>query len=115
MPVPVRLPDAVALGALAPPAGTTVAEVGQPSPTPSPAPGGGLESWEVSPGLLGFVPVFLIALACVGLFLSLTRHLRRVTVRQAMLDAEDEAARSVDGGGSGDGTDGLPGDRPSGR
>jgi hypothetical protein len=74
------------------------ASVAQPSPTPT-TPGGQFESFEVSPGLLGVLPPFLIALACVGLFLSLTRHLRRVTVRQAQLDAdraaEDDASRDA--------------------
>jgi hypothetical protein len=80
---------------LAPYAGADVtASVAQPSPTPT-GPTGELRDFEVSPGLLGFLPPFLIALACVGLFLSLTRHLRRVNVRQAQIDAaEAEAARS---------------------
>jgi hypothetical protein len=70
-----------------------VAEVGEPTPAPTQAPAGGFEAWEVSPGLIGFVPVFLIALACVGLFLSLTRQMRRVAVRQALRDAEEAAER----------------------
>lgn len=83
--------DLAALPA-APAAAGLVAEVGEPSPSPTQGPAGGFEAWEVSPGLLGFVPVFLIALACVGLFLSLTRQMRRVTVRQAQRDADDAAA-----------------------
>lgn len=75
------------------PSTVLVAEVAQPSPSPSAGPVGGFEPWEVSPGLLGFVPVFLIALACVGLFLSFTRQMRRVTVRQAQRDAQEAAAR----------------------
>lgn len=47
---------------------------------------------DVSPGLLGFLPVFFIALACIGLFLSLTSKLRKVNRRQALLDAEEAAA-----------------------
>jgi hypothetical protein len=91
-----------------------VTEVGEPSPTQAPA--GGFEAWEVSPGLLGFIPVFLIAVACVFLFLSLTRHMRRVTVRQAQRDAEDaraaeDAARADDGGGRAD-DGGAPGTAP---
>jgi hypothetical protein len=116
------------------PATGLVAEVAVPSPSPSGAPAGGFEPWEVSPGLLGFVPVFLIALACVGLFLSLTRQMRKVTVRQAMRDADDAAAlregglREAPGDGSarGDGSGGpagpaapaggdRPGDGPTGR
>ena len=70
-----------------------VAEVGEPTPAPTQAPTGGFEAWEVSPGLIGFVPVFLIALACVGLFLSLTKQMRRVAVRQAQRDADEAAGR----------------------
>ncbi|WP_298458397.1 hypothetical protein [uncultured Cellulomonas sp.] len=58
-------------------------------PTPMPTQDGSFESWEVSPGLAGFIPVFLIALACIVLFLSLTRQMRRVAVRQAHRDALD--------------------------
>ena len=47
---------------------------------------------DVSPGLLGFIPVFLIALACIGLFLSLTSKLRKVNRKQAALDAEEALA-----------------------
>ena len=61
-----------------------------PAPTPSPPPQ--FEGFEVSPGLLGFIPPFLIALACVGLFLSLTHQLRKVTVRQAAIDAAEAAS-----------------------
>jgi hypothetical protein len=80
---------------LAPYAGAELtASVAEPSPTPT-GPTGELQDFEVSPGLLGFIPPFLIALACVVLFLSLTRHLRRVNVRQAQIDAA-EAERSGD-------------------
>ncbi|QTE28855.1 hypothetical protein [Pengzhenrongella sicca] len=64
--------------------------------TPSPAPTSnlqeGIEPGLVSPGLLGFLPVFAIALVCIGLFLSLTAKLRKVNHRQARLDAEEAAA-----------------------
>ena len=81
-----------------------VAAVAQASPTPSPT----QESFsplEVSPGLAGFIPVFLIALACIVLFLSLTRHLRRVTVRQAELDAAEREREGLDGPADAAGTD----------
>jgi hypothetical protein len=94
--LPVVLPAALAPVA---PAEVT-ASVAQPSPSPS-APAGELESFEVSPGLLGFLPPFLIALACVGLFLSLTRQLRKVNVRQAQLDAEEAARAAREGGPDG--------------
>ncbi|HEV6953902.1 MAG TPA: hypothetical protein VKY86_11720 [Promicromonospora sp.] len=49
---------------------------------PSPAPTEielrpGLEEWQVSPGLVGFLVTFALAVACVLLFLNMSRHLRR--------------------------------------
>ena len=46
-------------------------------PSPSPSPTSQLTELEVTPGLAGFVATFAVAAACVLLFLSLTRHLRR--------------------------------------
>ena len=84
------------------PAAGTTATVAQPSPSPSPE---SFSPLEVSPGLAGFIPVFLIALACIVLFLSLTRHLRRVTVRQAELDAAEREREGLDGPSDAAGTD----------
>ena len=67
--------------------------------TPAPSPSSNLreeiDPGDVSPGLLGFLPVFLIALACIGLFLSLTSKLRKVNRRQERLDAEEAAAAGL--------------------
>jgi len=57
---------------------------------------------DVSPGLLGFFTVFLIALACIGLFRSLTSKLRNVNHRQALLDAEEAAASGSPAAGTGE-------------
>ncbi|MFJ3405809.1 hypothetical protein [Promicromonospora sp. NPDC090134] len=49
-------------------------------PSPNPTEGQlrpGLESWQVSPGLVGFLVTFVLALACVLLFLNMSKHLRR--------------------------------------
>ena len=81
------LPEALLASASA-----LMASVVEPTPAPSTSPQPQFEDFEVSPGLLGFVPPFLIALVCVGLFLSLTRQLRRVTVRQAAIDAAEAAS-----------------------
>ncbi len=102
-----------ALGSLTASALTAAAAAaGEPSPSPSPAPSGGFEAWEVSPGLIGFIPVFLIALACVGLFLSLTKQMRRVAVRQAQQDADDAAAAAQGGGAPSDPASPGGGSRP---
>ncbi len=49
------------------------------APSPSPSPTQGPTELEVTPGLAGFLAIFVVAVACVLLFLSLTRHLRRAT------------------------------------
>ncbi|MGW2093140.1 hypothetical protein [Promicromonospora sukumoe] len=49
-------------------------------PSPNPTEGRlrpGLETWEVSPGLIGFLVTFALAVACVLLFLNMSKHLRR--------------------------------------
>ncbi|WP_454859865.1 hypothetical protein [Promicromonospora soli] len=49
-------------------------------PSPNPTEGQlrpGLETWEVSPGLIGFLVTFALAVACVLLFLNMSKHLRR--------------------------------------
>ncbi|MDR7384021.1 hypothetical protein [Promicromonospora iranensis] len=49
-------------------------------PSPNPTEGTlrpGLEEWQVSPGLIGFVVTFALALACVLLFLNMSKHLRQ--------------------------------------
>ena len=49
-------------------------------PSPNPTEGQlrpGLETWQVSPGLIGFVITFALALACVVLFLNMSKHLRQ--------------------------------------
>jgi len=77
--------------------------------TPSPAPTSnlqqGINPGDVSPGLLGFLPVFVIALACIGLFLSLTSKLRKVNRRQERLDAQEAAATLLAAGEDGTGED----------
>ena len=75
--------------------GTWTMATATPSPAPSPSLPGNLEPGDVSPGLIGFLPVFLIALACIGLFLSLTKKLRGVNRRGAQIDAEEAAAAAV--------------------
>ena len=67
----------------------------EPSPAPTPAQDVSFETWEVSPGLVGFIPVFLIAIACIVLFRSLTQQMRRVAARQAHQDALDREQDTI--------------------
>ncbi len=66
------------------------------TPTPSPT----VESTSGgSPGFIGFVVTFALAVAAAGLFLSLTRHLRRVDRRAKELRVDDEGADLADATG----------------
>ncbi|GAA3797177.1 hypothetical protein [Cellulomonas soli] len=60
------------------------------APSPSPSDVLVSDSEGGSPGFLGFVFTFALAVACVGLFLSLTRQLRVVDRRAKQLEDEDE-------------------------
>lgn len=84
-----------------------------PSPTPLEVP----LSEQASPGVLGFLVTFAVAVAAILLALSLTRHLRIVDRRAAQL-ARDEEAAGGPGAEPGPGADdrgaaGRPGDRSS--
>lgn len=50
---------------------------------PSPSDGFDFNSVTVSPGLGGFIAVFLLALVVLGLILSMTRHVRRINAGYA--------------------------------
>jgi len=52
-----------------------------------------------SPGILGFVATFVLALAVIGLMLSLTRHLRRVAASPEPPEPDDG---TLDDGAAGD-------------
>lgn len=79
--------------------------------TPPPSPGGelrpGLEPTDVSPGLPGFLTMFAIAVACVVLFLSLNKQLRKVR------HSERSAVGAGGGASSGDAHTGSPDVGPS--
>lgn len=87
-------------------------------PSPNPTEGQlrpGLETWQVSPGLIGFVITFALALACVVLFLNMSKHLRRAghNARQQGLPIEQPEGigfRRTDG--EPDFAGGEPGTRP---
>lgn len=59
--------------------------------TPSPTPSSGPSADQVTPGVVGFVVTFLVAVAAVLLALDMTRRIRRVRYRAEIaekLDAE---------------------------
>jgi hypothetical protein len=62
------------------------------SATPSPTPVEVPLAEQASPGVVGFLVTFAVAVAAIGLFLSLTKHLRIVDRRAAQVAREDEAA-----------------------
>ena len=67
-----------------------------------------------SPGFLGFVFTFALAVAATFLFLSLTRHMRVVDRRAKALglDDEDGPDRGVDAAPRDGESDGTPDERP---
>ncbi|PVU83537.1 hypothetical protein DDP54_11655 [Cellulomonas sp. WB94] len=67
------------------------------TPTPSPSATGAAATSLGSPGITGFVVTFVLAVALIGLFLSLTRHLRIVDRRSRQREEQDEADASAPG------------------
>ncbi|WP_348788259.1 hypothetical protein [Leifsonia sp. NPDC080035] len=70
--------------------------------TPSPTPTGGPNADDVTPGIVGFVVTFLLAVVVVLLVIDMVRRIRRVRYRAEIaekLDAEQAAAAGgpVDG------------------
>ena len=66
------------------------------SATPSPSPSPTFDPTTVTPGWVGFVITFGIALLTVALIIDMTRRVRRVRYRsevQEMLDAEEAAEK----------------------
>lgn len=81
------------------------AEIQAAAPSPDPTEGvlrPGLEEIDITPGLTGFLVTFAVAVACVLLFLSLTRHLRKArrNAEEQGLDVEKrkgiEIQRDID-------------------
>jgi len=72
--------------------------------TPTPTPTGGPSEDQVTPGVVGFLVTFLVAVAAVLLVLDMVRRIRRVRYREEIaqkLDAEQAAERGdADGGGA---------------
>jgi hypothetical protein len=68
------------------------------TPSPTPTPTGVAATSLGSPGITGFIVTFLVALALIGLFLSLTRHLRIVDRRSRQRDEAEAAAAAAAAG-----------------
>lgn len=65
-----------------------LAEMSTPSPTPTP----GFDPNSVTPGVIGFVAIFVVALVVVLLIFDMVRRVRRVNYRAQVneeLDAEE--------------------------
>jgi hypothetical protein len=82
--------------------------------TPTPTPIDPSTTTLGSPGIAGFLVTFVVALAAIGLFLSLTRHLRIVDRRSRQRDELEAAEASDIAQGTGTqlppGSDDPPGD-----
>ncbi|KAE8764763.1 hypothetical protein [Georgenia thermotolerans] len=76
------------------------------SPSPSPAPRE-LQPWDVSPGIEGFFwGFFILAVLAIPLFLSFTKHMRRVDHNARLREAEE--ARRAEAQGDRREDDGAP-------
>jgi hypothetical protein len=65
------------------------------TPTPTPVPVGPIDETLISPGWIGFIVIFAIAVATVLLILDMTRRVRRVRYRAEVREqlAAEEAER----------------------
>ncbi|MFC5379472.1 hypothetical protein [Aquipuribacter nitratireducens] len=80
--------------------------------SPSPAPDGAPPPELVTPGTIGFVVTFLVAVAFVFLVRDMVRRVRGIDVRAAR---EEREAQASDGGSGTEGPHGRPGERGTGR
>lgn len=62
----------------------------------------GPEPTSISPGLTGFLATFGLAVAAILLFLSMTRHLRKVEHSRRRQEAEGRGPAAPTGGGQDD-------------
>ncbi|MFF2053949.1 hypothetical protein ACFVU2_20250 [Leifsonia sp. NPDC058194] len=65
--------------------------------TPTPTPSSGPSEDQVTPGVVGFVVTFLVAVAAVLLVIDMVRRIRRVRYR-AEIAAKLDAEQAADGG-----------------
>lgn len=83
-------------------------ETSTPSPTPTDVLRPDLDPTDVTPGTIGFVMTFLLALAGVGVWFSMNRKIRRLGYEErAARDASGQSSDRPDDGPA-DPTDGPP-------
>lgn len=70
----------------------------------------GVDPDSVTPGVLGFVVTLAAVLACIPLFLSMTRKIRGVQYRGRLQEAADAGAPGAGGGPTGPGSPAHPDD-----
>lgn len=80
----------------------TIASVVTATPAPTPGP----DPSSISPGLIGFLATFALVVACIFLFVSMVRRVRRMQYRA---DRDAQAERD---GRDGDRDDEQAGERP---
>ncbi|PFG37540.1 hypothetical protein ATL41_2307 [Flavimobilis soli] len=68
-----------------------------PSPSPTDVLRGDLNEYDVTPGLIGFLAIFFIAVVCILGWFSMNRRVRRLRFAERA-----EAARAGEGEGSAD-------------
>lgn len=95
---------AAAIDAAVDAAADVAARLGAATPTPSPAPAA-----ATGPGIAGFLVTFALVLACIPLFLSMTRKVRGVSYRDPQ-GPEPDGAPGIAGADEPAGPDGVPDD-----
>lgn len=70
------------------------------TPSPSDVLRPGLDPYDVSPGLLGFLAIFAVASVCVLGWLSLNRKVRRMRFAERAEDVETDGAAPAGGPGT---------------
>lgn len=76
-----------------------VADGSTPTPSPTEVLRPGLDKWDVTPGLIGFLAMFCVVLAAVAVWFSMSGKLRKIqhdermqaSGEQARAESEDEA------------------------
>ncbi|MCU1432942.1 MAG: hypothetical protein JWP95_2047 [Actinotalea sp.] len=68
----------------------------------------GLDPLDVSPGVLGFILIFAVVLACIPLFRSMTSKMRGVEYRDSVRGEQDGPTAPGGAGTPPDGDQGFP-------